>query len=257
MHTSSLERSIRSVKLSALFALSSARSILPIVCLVLLALSPASHCIAGDSRTFTDLKGQKITAEIVSVEDSTVTFSIKGKEIPYPVSKLSEPDQKHVQAWAALHSPGSAGKVTIEGKKKREERIKTQAANKTVVREDWVFEITVSNDSSDNLQGLELRSRIYKWNAQVGGDKPKLEVVTSKQEIKELAGGSKKTSHKIPLVSIYTTVLDGTYADGSNPRKEDRLEGAWVRLYQGHKLLGEFKNDTSTLKKEKWPEEKE
>jgi hypothetical protein len=244
------------MKLTAFYALSSARSILSIICLVLLPFYPAWHCFAGESRTFTDSKGQKITAEIVSVQDSTVTFSIKGKQFPYPISKLSESDQKHIQAWAALQSHGTDGKVTIEGKKKREERIKTKAANKTVVREDWVFEITVSNDSSDNLKGLELRSRVYKWNAQVGGDKEELEVVTSKQEITELAGGDKKSSYKIPLVSLYTTVLDGTYSDGSSPKKEDRLEGAWVRLYQGDKLLGEFKDDTPTLKMEKWPEEK-
>lgn len=222
---------------------------------VFLFVSGVLRCQAGEGRTFTDVNGRKITAEVVSATESTVTFSIKGKEIPYPISKLSEPDQKYIQSWLDLHPAATDAKVTLVATKKREDRVKTRAADKEVEREDWIYDVTVSNKSSDSLMALELRSRIYFWNAQVGGDKQQLEVAASVLEIIELSGGNKKSSYKVGPVSIYTTILDGSYADGSSPKKEDKLEGIWLRLYQGEKMLGEFKDETATMKKEKWPEE--
>lgn len=53
---------------------------------------------AAEVRTWTDVQNRKIEAELVRVNGADVTLKLKdGREIPYPLAKLSAEDQKYVQ----------------------------------------------------------------------------------------------------------------------------------------------------------------
>ncbi len=53
---------------------------------------------AAELRTWTDSQDRKVDAELLRVENQSVILKLKdGREIPYPLTKLSEADRKHVK----------------------------------------------------------------------------------------------------------------------------------------------------------------
>lgn len=60
-----------------------------------------SSVLLVGARTWTDVKGRKIEAEIISKTRSTVTVDLKGKETEIPLKRLSQSDQDFVAEWKA------------------------------------------------------------------------------------------------------------------------------------------------------------
>jgi hypothetical protein len=52
----------------------------------------------GFARTWTNSEGRKLEAEFVSADATTVTLKMQGKEVPYPLAKLSPADREFVAA---------------------------------------------------------------------------------------------------------------------------------------------------------------
>lgn len=71
---------------------------LPIVTAGLLAAAPL--LLFSQARTWTNSDGQKMEAEIVTVEDDHVVFKRDGRTYNYPIGNLSDNDQTDVRAWA-------------------------------------------------------------------------------------------------------------------------------------------------------------
>lgn len=62
-----------------------------------------SICQAAELRTWTDAQERKVEATLVRMGDQSVILKLKdGREIPYPLTKLSEPDRKYVEENRAL-----------------------------------------------------------------------------------------------------------------------------------------------------------
>ncbi|QQL45549.1 hypothetical protein [Sulfuriroseicoccus oceanibius] len=71
----------------------------------------------GSARTFTDNQNRKIDAEIVRVDGAAVVFDHKGREVKFPIAKLSEVDQEYVQYWVETHQDGQGGVVESDAGK--------------------------------------------------------------------------------------------------------------------------------------------
>ncbi|MGJ8672878.1 hypothetical protein [Rubritalea sp.] len=54
-----------------------------------------------NARTWTDVKGRSLEAELINKTDTTVTVLLKGKETEIPLTKLSKQDQEFVKGWEA------------------------------------------------------------------------------------------------------------------------------------------------------------
>jgi hypothetical protein len=64
---------------------------------------------AAEVRSWTDIQNRKIEAALLRVEDKTVILKLKdGREVPYPLSKLSLADCKYVEQSRALPSAEKA-----------------------------------------------------------------------------------------------------------------------------------------------------
>jgi hypothetical protein len=65
---------------------------------------------AAEVRSWTDIQNRKIDAALVRVEDKTVILKMKdGREVPYPLAKLSLADCKYVEQSRALPDSGKPG----------------------------------------------------------------------------------------------------------------------------------------------------
>jgi len=70
---------------------------LPFLCLFL------GICHAAEVRTWTDTQSRKTEATMVRIEGESVVLKLAdGREIPFPLAKLSEPDRKYVEDNRAL-----------------------------------------------------------------------------------------------------------------------------------------------------------
>ena len=56
--------------------------------------------VSGTARTWTDVTGRKIEAEIVSVEGDQVLLLFNGKKVPLDLARLSNEDQEFIKEWA-------------------------------------------------------------------------------------------------------------------------------------------------------------
>ncbi|MCF6312933.1 MAG: hypothetical protein L3J39_10830 [Verrucomicrobiales bacterium] len=65
----------------------------------------AQDATAPKIRTWTDSQGRKINAALLKVDGDNITFSIKGREVPYQLSKLSDEDQKFIAQWLDIRNP--------------------------------------------------------------------------------------------------------------------------------------------------------
>jgi len=56
-------------------------------------------------RNWTDTQGRKIQAALLSAEGDKIVFDMRGREVPYELSKLSAADQLYVQQWLDIRNP--------------------------------------------------------------------------------------------------------------------------------------------------------
>ena len=54
----------------------------------------------SEARAWTNTEGNEITASVKSVENGNVLFIMNGKEVPYPLSKLSDESRKAIEELA-------------------------------------------------------------------------------------------------------------------------------------------------------------
>jgi hypothetical protein len=66
------------------------------------------------ARTWTDVRGRKIDAEMVGKTETSVTVLLKGKETKIPLSKLSEEDREFVKNWNKQSTPVATPSVDVE-----------------------------------------------------------------------------------------------------------------------------------------------
>lgn len=75
------------------------------------------------ARTWTDVKGRALEADLVRVEADAVIVNRNGTEISIKLGTLSQADQAHVEQWRKDHStgepaaaPAAPGTITLDGK---------------------------------------------------------------------------------------------------------------------------------------------
>lgn len=222
-------------------------------------------------RTFTDTKGRKIEAEVVRVSGSKVTLKLaNGKTSTIPISLLSDRDQMFVKVWSEVDKKSPGGKkskpeipdnvtyrLVLEVDKERSKKGTTVRENVAEVRADeWIYEVEIQNRSRVNLEGLEMSYRIYvdpvaSKKISFLEDPPKF--YGGRVEIAPVADGRKVMAKTGPAI-VKELELDGdrVFNDGSRNDLEDKLEGVWIKLWHGDRKVGEFKSNSSTVKKATW-----
>lgn len=226
----------------------------------------------AESRTFTNLKGQKIEAEIVAVAGDKVTLRLtNGKDYTIPTKSLSLGDQILVDAWVAKKGKPGAGKpdkstlvipdnvdyrFEFEVDKKRLKKgSKGKVDSGEIQTDEWGFDVNLQNKSRIDLEGLEMSYRIYvdpEASAKMSlGSPPKF--YGGRQKVASVADGAGVivTAGPVPLLELELDP-DFVFNDGSRNDLEDKLEGIWIKVWHGDKKVAEFKSSNSTVKKAKW-----
>jgi hypothetical protein len=229
---------------------------------------------SAGARTFTDLRGLKIEADVIDVTGGDVTVRLaSGKTAKISISRLIKADRDFLAEWQDKSKAGAgdgskttpatpanlANLIGIDAKKARVRKgEKTQEAEGEITKEWWAFAVEIRNKSQTDLEGLKLSYRIYVDNqaskklafggtsAVAGGD------ITLD---KVARGGVLKRNTDEVLLNQIKLDADFEFTDRSRSRLEDKLEGVWIKIWQGDRKVGEFKSNDPTVTKAKWPDD--
>jgi hypothetical protein len=137
--------------------------------------------------------------------------------------------------------------------KKIDEAVKGSSQSMAQSKEHWRYDVTVENKTFKDMSGLEVKYITFYKPEELGTrEEKKLQRQNGSFSIPVLKPHEKKSFSTNP-VELKNAQLtnDYYYADGGRQAAHDRLEGLWVRVYQGGQQVGEYANP-STLMKEKW-----
>lgn len=229
---------------------------------------------SAGARTFTDTQGRKIEAEVIEVTGANVTLRLQsGKSATVPIAKLSEDDRLFIAQWKdkPRADPGDGSNdapttptninnlIAIDAKKVRVEKgQKKKVSQGEVTEERWAFAVEVRNKSRVDLEGLKLSYRIYV------DPQASEKLMLSQTEAfyahvdtldKVARGGAIKRNTEEVLLNRIELNADYEFTDGSRSKIEDKLEGIWIKIWQGNRKVAEFKSNDSTVKKAKWPDD--
>lgn len=103
------------------------------------------------ARTFTDIEGRTLDAELVGVQGDNARLELQnGRVVSVPMARLSEADREFVQRWREANPD-----LRLQLSSTRERKQRSGDSNRT--REQWNYKVTVTNRSQEPVPaGLKL-----------------------------------------------------------------------------------------------------
>jgi hypothetical protein len=124
--------------------------------------------LAGEYRTFTDVKGRKIQAKIIKVDSRAGKLTLERdnrKKATVPVNVFSESDQIYIHEWMASQDFMSNVKFRIQIKrlKGKSDRGRGRGGDYRLEAKDSIsYELKFENKTAQNFKGLRLVVWTYK-----------------------------------------------------------------------------------------------
>ncbi len=188
------------------------------------------------ARIFTDTDGRTVEAEVAGLRGDQAVLNIKGKLITWPMDRLSQADQDYIREWAEKRPPT---KIVI-----RADGVRTGGTN---LDRTSYFELDLYNQQyhdsgplvlqaiavtrtsdgriSEHPITMELPKGVEARSAQVLSTR-EVEAVGTKRRV-AISGGC-----------CMAPIRFRTF------RTSTKVDGIWVRLYQGPHMVGELKDLT-------------
>lgn len=235
---------------------------------VLLCLAPSLS-----ARTLTSADGRKIEVEVLGYEPGAVRVkrTDTGQIFTLPLEKLSAEDADTLRAEAKEAAKKAAeiqakdvlievSRTKFDTRKKKEESKLTDGRiikdGRTVTEEDWGYNITLRNQTSAPIEGLRAEYILFVKKDVPDGhvDKNKLKRTKGSLTFTSIAPGARATERTDAVVARSVKLADGIVFAGSDgdDRMRDTLVGAWLRIYQGDRLVIEQASPGSLSSTEKW-----
>lgn len=214
--------------------------------------------LQAEPRTFTDLFGRAITAELISVDGDQIRIRRDdGQTFTLATSKLTEADQKYIKDWVASQpstSPTSEKtdtktlpdpkKIVVNlSRAKFNTRIITKYETYVHKHEDWGYSIQLTNQNLGALQKLRIEYNLF---ARTYADSSSPTLITGAKNIATLAS---RGSDVFRTGSAEVCKTKDTYF-GNNGGGE--MRGIWLRIYIDDQLLIEQSSPDSLMQSEKW-----
>lgn len=215
-----------------------------------------SGLLQAEPRTFTDLFGRTITAELISVEGDQIRIRRDdGQVFTLTTSKLTEADQKFIKNWSASQ-PGGSGdkpdeKFTPDPKKiivnlsrgKFDSRTLAKYDNYTHKHEQWGYSIQLTNQHLRAVSKFRIEYNLF---ARTYADTSGPTLITGAKNIDAIPS---RGSEVFRTGTAEVCKQRDTYF-GNNYSGE--MRGIWIRIYADGQLLIEQSSPDSLMQSEKW-----
>lgn len=211
--------------------------------------------LSAEYRVFTNKDGDTIEARMVRIEDDLAVIERKDRRIfRYPIDRFSDEDQKYVRRWPALRGLGSKDRIEIRLRRSRLERNQERSSPQVDpdldfrrTEEKFVYQIIFNNRTGDELEDVTVEYRIFKQRAaHMPGDRGRRIVKRGETTAEKIRRRGETTITTEPFLIIDT---DREAWGPYNPqtgyysvvrvRRSDSLDGIWIRIMDGDKIVRE------------------
>ncbi len=185
------------------------------------------------AREFTDSKGRKLEADIVTASQGQVTLkrATDGQTFTVPATMFSAEDQKFIQDFAATNMQY---KFEVRSTKVKLDEVKTRDGNVTVEKEKWAYKLDIKNLSSGAVPDLRVDYWCFRRRDDgKGRGMPEKEIAGSHKLESMVRGGS--AQFKTLGVEISKQLLDANFywANGDKSKQADGMGGVVLRFFSG------------------------
>lgn len=221
----------------------------------------------GEERLFTNREGKQITATIETVRAGQVYLSVSGNRFQIPFASLSDDDQKFLKEWVERNH-----EYRFDFRVKSVEDVKARTSEREgemkIAKSLWKYEVELRNLSGLVAKDLRIEYRVFERDTKVD------DLARSKAEkeekgimhpgstvIAEIANSATATffTENVPTENrtwkTKTRVRnpDQTYYDVYNNHETSKeLDGLWIRIYIGERLIAEHKSEGKMIKEMSW-----
>jgi len=213
--------------------------------------------VQAEPRTFTDQFGRTITAELIAVDGDQIRIRRDdGQVFTLAPSKLTQDDQKYIQAWVAARPAAAAPaedpkvKAAPDPKKIMVNLSRGKFASRTLTKfegythkhEDWGYSIQVMNNQIRALPKLRIEYNLF---TRTYSDVSSPTLLTGSKEIEVIP------SRGDTVMRTGTTEVckrRDVYFGNSG----GEMRGIWLRIYSEGELIIEQASPESLMTGEKW-----
>lgn len=211
---------------------------------------------AAGFHTFKDTQGRKMEAKITRVSGEDVYIERRdGLNTKVKRSIFSREDQTYITQWAyeALLESG-----ILEAHFSTKETDKRKSSSGGIQREDYKvhYNIGLKNISDEDLSGIRVEYLILKFEDLLSATKRsegELQRFKGSAELQQLSAREegRVSTETVPMLE---SKLEPGYVwrNGAKKTSKDKLEGIWVKIYIGDKLVHEVSKPENMMRKEQW-----
>ncbi|MEM8954503.1 MAG: hypothetical protein AAGD22_10165 [Verrucomicrobiota bacterium] len=205
----------------------------------------------ASARTFTDVNGREIEAEILHGNAETVTIkTTAGKDFTVPIAKFSAADQEFIKEWIKSKPPKVDYDFDLDYDRERVSKKESDDGIEETTTEGWVYVWEFTNRSGAPIQDLELRYRVW-ITTDRGMMKGQKDTFWEDGVVAAPALDNRETATvRTKPVTLIATDLNGGYyyGDGRDDKGADKLAGFAVKAFHHGEKVWEFRSDDKTAK---------
>ncbi|MEM7146001.1 MAG: hypothetical protein AAF591_12765 [Verrucomicrobiota bacterium] len=205
----------------------------------------------SQARTFTDVNGRELDAEILHGNNETVTIKTSaGKNFTVPIVKFSAADQEYIKEWIKTNPPKVSYDFDLDYDRERISKKESDDGIEETTTEEWVYVWEFANRSGAPIQDLELRYRVW-ITTDRGMLKGQKDTFWEDGVVKAPALDDRDTATvRTKPITLIATDLNGGYyyGDGRDDKGADKLAGFAVKAFHHGEKVWEFRSDDKTAK---------
>jgi len=119
----------------------------------------------------------------------------------------------------------------------------------------WLYQVKVANNSFTADPALQARYMIFLQRQNMGGkmNETTIESVKGSAPLQAVAAHG-NASFQTSEFTLKEQVLAAgwVYASGGSTKAQDGIAGVWIKLFDGDKLVAEYKNPSTIDSKQQW-----
>ena len=216
----------------------------------------------SEERIFTNKDGKKIIAEIETIRDGQVFLKMNSNRFAVPFLDLSISDQEYLREWIKSNFDFRFNFQIREVENpdlKPAERIGKSKTDYS----SWRYSVEVENRSGIVADELRAEYQIYKRLTNSRGYEEAI-MTKGNADIGKIEH-TRKASIETPWIEMtskrWESLEGSTRMDGFSSvtqmvpvtsRSSEKLDGIWIRIYRGEKMLAEHKSEGKMIKNAVW-----
>lgn len=210
----------------------------------------------------TDIEGRQLNVELLAANGDMLRIKRvdDAKEFEIQMAQLDEISHDRVKNWIERNPEMTNFSIAFEVGKRLAEADEFESAGRSLKTSQWVYDITMTNQTRNLLSGAEVEYRIIYDD----------EVAFSRTSAMPGKGGKQQDGENVELPDMsfneraeFTTprVELHTYnyapTRGQREFEKDKLIGIWIRVTKRGQILDEYQSNVAVMRDLSWDGEEE